>query len=276
MLVVPAAHSSAQGVVDSMGFWVQFDGSLTACDTNPFFGHPTDMPFNDDPDVPWGVDLDPSYDWVIFETMVSDPVHPWPFYLWPSNAPNGEVPFGTHEIGYSMGILLVWEDTNGFDPSDWGTGRFLLRTMIGMNLQQDDGHSGLSWWTEMVGDLPWRSRFIGSAVMDSVGPWAEEYGPGWIIEGRGLTTSMDDVGGRRLDLYTDGWIHEVRFQSISQRHGDMNLNGGVDFGDIMGFMMVYIGGDEDETRVMLGDYTEDGFVGNDDFWLFMDALFRGG
>ena len=112
--LAPSSIAAAQ-IVDSAGFFVQYQGTLTASDTNPLFGGDGEPMV---PDQPMHVDLDPDYDWFILETMVSDPVHTDPFYLWPSL----EEPFGTHEMGFSMGLLGIFCDTNGDDPSDWGTG----------------------------------------------------------------------------------------------------------------------------------------------------------
>jgi hypothetical protein len=261
--------ASAMGqVVDAEGFYIQYEGTLTACDTNPFFGSPDQMPYVEG--FEWGVDLDPMYDWVILETMVSDPVHVGPFDLWPQSAPLGTIPFGTHEMGFAMGIIYVFEDTNGDDPTMWGRGRVLLQTGVGMNHQEDDGHSGLSWWTEMHSGMPYKTMFIGSSgeVPAGIGTWPGMYGPGWIFRGEGRTNwyflnfDWDQTG--RFDRFV--------IEPISFNHGDMDLDEGVNMGDVRPFIDVLSGDDHDNTRMMLADFDDDGDVDYTDLLMFIEKL----
>lgn len=257
-------------VVDSEGFFYQSEGSLTASDTNPFFGG-RNMPYVEGYEM--DVDLDPVCDWMILETMVSDPVHTNPFYLWPRNDAKGQIPFGTHEMGFSMGLIGVWADLNGSENAEWGRGEVLLRSGIGMNLQEDGGHSGLSFWVDMRGELPWPMRYLGSTGMCEAwqGAWFGEYGPGWIYTARG------EVNWYFLNLDWDlsGKFDRFRIEPITFHFGDMNLDRDVDFADVASFIEVLRGNDEDHTRLRLADFTEDGFVDYDDLILFIQRLLEG-
>ncbi|MGI9013889.1 MAG: hypothetical protein ACR2GY_06515 [Phycisphaerales bacterium] len=277
-----AAAVAQDGLVESSGFWIQAEGTLTASDTNPLFGNPSGYPEVIHPDVPYGVDADPNYDWMILETMVSEPVHRYPYYLWPANAPAGNIPFGSHEQGYAMGTLYVWEDTNGADPSNWARGRFLFFAQIGMNHQENDGHSAISMWINGWNQAPkagpWGLELKGSAMHGEWGPWIDEYGLGWIIEGSGAIMNYPRVGGiRRFDWYNEGVFDSIRFEAVSRRSGDMNLTGRVDSFDIEAFMNVFYGNDHDETREDLADYDRDGDCDIMDMQYFLnDLLFGGG
>lgn len=268
LALLPAAAFGQ--VIDSPGFFYQSEGTLTASDTNPFFGG-QNMPYVEG--FEWMADLDPVCDWMILETMVSDPVHTHPFYLWPANVTRGEMPFGTHEMGFSMGMVGVWSDINGSEHGEWGRGELLLRSGIGMNLQEDGGHSGLSFWVNMRGPAPWAFRFIGSTGMDEAwsGAWFDEYGPGWIYSGHGR------VNWYRLNLDWDmtGRFDRFRIEPITFHLGDMNLDRTVDFTDVSPFIEVFRGNDEDHTRLRLADFTEDGFVDYDDLILFINRLLEG-
>ena len=261
--LVPSSIAAAQ-VVDSAGFFVQYSGTLTASDTNPLFGGPGEPMV---PDQPMHVDLDPDYDWFILETMVSDPVHTDPFYLWPSLAE----PFGTHEMGFSMGILGIFCDTNGDDPSDWGTGELLLVVSFGMNDQQNDGHSAMSFWVDFTEKAPWANKMLGSAIMGyHDGSWVDQYGLGYIVEASGATTHMDLTD--ELLPFQLGVFDRFRVEPITLNTGDMNLDWEVDLDDLGPFLDVYNGFDHDETRLLLADMNDDGFVDDLDLDLFMAKL----
>lgn len=255
--LAPSSIAAAQ-IVDSAGFFVQYQGTLTASDTNPLFGGDGEPMV---PDQPMHVDLDPDYDWFILETMVSDPVHTDPFYLWPSL----EDPFGTHEMGFSMGLLGIFCDTNGDDPSDWGTGELLLMASFRMNEQQDGGHSALSFWVDYSGEAPWANKMLGSAIMNYDGPWVDLYGPGYIVEASGATTLLDG----NFDWYQFGVFDRFHVEPITFNKGDMNLDWEVDLEDLAPFLDVFIGFDHDETRWLLADMNEDGDVDHVDLRLFV-------
>jgi hypothetical protein len=269
-LILALAPAAAFGqIIDSPGFFFQSEGTLTASDTNPFFGGRS-MPYVEG--YEWNADLDPVCDWMILETMVSDPVHAYPFYLWPNNAPTGEIPFGTHEMGFSMGLVGVWADINGSEHGQWGRGAVLLRSGIGMNHQENDGHSGLSFWMDMRGDGPWPMRFLGSTGMDEAwsGSWLGSYGPGWIYSGKGEINWYR----RSLDWDLTGRFSQFRIEPITFRLGDMNLDRGVNYADVPAFIKVLRGDDHDHTRHRLADFNEDDFVDYDDLLLFIQRLLR--
>ena len=267
VFVCSTLTASAQ-IVDSPGYFQQSEGTLTVCDTNPFFGGDS-MPYVEG--YEWEVDMDPTYDWMILETMVSDPSHAHPFRLWPQSEPTGAIPFGTHEMGYAMGLVGVWIDLNGSDRSLWGRGEVVLRSGIGMNLQEDGGHSGLSWWTDMRrSEGPWPIRFIGSTgdAEAWAGAWFEEYGAGWIYRGSGTMNWF------RLDLDWDmtGRFDQFRIEPFVFNFGDLDLDQDVTFADVEPFIKVLRGDDQDPTRFGLADFTEDGFVDYDDLILFIQRL----
>jgi hypothetical protein len=268
VFVFPVLTASAQ-IVDSPGFFFQSEGTLTVSDTNPFFGG-NSMPYVEG--YEWNVDMDPMYDWMILETMVSDHSHVNPFHLWPASEPTGAIPFGTHEMGYSMGLVGVWHDINGADRTQWGRGMVMLRAGIGMNHQENDGHSGLSWWTDMRRDAPWPIRFIGSTGDAAAwsGAWFAQYGAGWIYRGEGT------VNWYRLNLDWDmtGRFDQFRIEPFVFNFGDLDLDQDVTYGDVEPFIKVLRGDDHDLTRVGLSDFTEDGFVDYDDLILFIERLLR--
>lgn len=257
-----AAPAFAQ-VVDASGFFFQYEGSLTVTDTNPMFGG-------------WGLeieqqetnlDLDPDYDWCILEMMVSDPFHSAPFHLWPGaefmvNSRN------THEMGLSMGLLVVWKDTDGSEMGEWGTGELLLLSEIGMNEQDDGGHSAVSFWMDYSGVDDFPFELLGSATHTYGGSWFEQYGPGWILEGTGVASWFY----KAIDWDMSGRLDSFGVKPISMNTGDMNLDGITNYGDVDEFFAMFFGKDHDETRFLLADMDLDGEITMDDAMLFLKKV----
>lgn len=258
-----SAASADFEVVDSPGYFMQFQGTLTPCDLNPIAGGFTV------PDQP-ETDEDPDYDWLILETMVSVPIHEAPFYLWPGSE-HVEGPY-THEMGFAMGLVLVWRDVNGSDPSEWGKGELLLLGDLGMTHQEDDSHSSMSFWIDTTGDGPWPFEFLGTMHLAWGGSWLEEYGPGYIIKGSGYTTWVE--GG--FDNHQTGVIERYQIEPMAMHLGDMNLNGLITYDDVPAFMRVLFGEDHDESRHILADMNRDEVLDLHDALIFLDILLRNG
>lgn len=260
--ILAAAPAVAQRV-EAPGYFGQWEGTLSASDTNPLLGMNYPLQW-----APQGVDTDPDYDWCILETMVSDPIHTRPFYTWPGGDQMMRDGFGTHEMGFSMGLVVIWDDPNGEDIRNWSTGELLMIGAIGMNHQEGGTeHAGMGFWIDY--NTP-RPLFKMRGVLESVfgGAWMN-IAPSWVIDGEGyihehvLNFEWDQNG--RLDRF--------RLTPINQHLGDMNLSGRIDDLDAAIFFEVWAGRDHDPQKFILADLDEDGDV---DFADFLELVRRMG
>jgi hypothetical protein len=257
-----AAPALAQNV-NSPGFFMQWEGTLVPCDLNPIVGWQL-------PDQS-RQDLDPMYDWLILETMVSDPIHGGPFFLWPGpGCLDGGNIEATQELGYSMGVLVIWTDLDGHGTDRWSQGELLLMSMIGMNHQENEGHSGLSMWTNFDGmKTPYEIEFVGSCLETSAGRWLEEFGPGYVFRGSGQAVWYE----RDPSWHQYGMIHNFQVEPLIWHLGDVNLDCALNFDDVMPFLANLFHEDHDPTRHLLADIDEDGDVDMQDASMFLNMLF---
>lgn len=246
--------------VSARGYYMQWQGTMTPCDLNPIAGGWT---IPDQPEE----DADPDYDWLILETMVSVPIHE-PFYLWPGSE-HVEGPY-THEIGFAMGIVMVWEDLNGSDPSVWGQGELLLLGDLGMTHQEDHSHSSMSLWIDTTGDGPWPFEFLGTMTMTFGGTWKETCGDGYIIKGNGHATWVEGS----FDNHSTGVLESYEIYPMRDHLGDMNVDGEVNYDDVPAFLKQLWGEDHDPSRHILADMNEDDMITLADAAIFLDILFR--
>lgn len=247
--------------IQAPGYFMQAEGTLSCSDTNPLLGFNYRLNW-----APQNVDTDPDYDWCIVETMVSDPLHPLPFYIWPGGDQMMVDRFGTHEMGYSMGIVMVRQDLNGNDIQGWGSGPLLLLGTIGMNHQEGGTeHAGMGFWLDF--NTP-RPAFKMRGVLESVyaGAWMN-VAPSWVIDADGyvheyvLTFDWDQYGA----------LHRFRLTPITDHLGDMNISGRITQLDLPIFFDVWSGRDHDPQKFILADLDEDNDV---DFADFLELLRR--
>jgi hypothetical protein len=175
-------------------------------------------------------------------------------------------------MGFAMGLVLVWEDLNGEDPTQWGQGELLLLGDLGMTHQDDDSHSSMSMWINTEGEGPWPFEFKGTMHMTFGGSWLESQGKGYIIRGKGYTTWYDGS----FDNHQTGEITEYHVEPMRDYLGDMNVDGLVTYDDVPAFMNQLFGQDHDESRHILADLNEDDMITLADAVIFLDILFRNG
>jgi hypothetical protein len=256
-----AAPSLAQNV-SSPGYFMQWEGTLVPCDMNPIVGWPlpNETPF----------DSDAQYDWLILETMVSDPIHGGPFYLWPDRSclDGGNID-ATREFGFSMGVLVIWSDVDGSETGRWSQGELLLMSMLGMNHQENDGHSALSMWVDFNGKTPYSIEFVGSTTESWAGRWFNEYGPGYLIRGYGTAVWYEQDPA----YHQYGMLDNFEVEPLIWHLGDVNLDCARNYDDVPAFMAQLFGHDHDMTRHVLADMDEDGTVTMQDAMIFLDTLF---
>jgi len=181
----------AQGWVVSAGFFDELPGtgvgpygiSYDASDTLALFGGgPTDH--------------DPNYDWAIYDLPVTIPVHGHSFFQNPGYE-RYEFPgsWWSTEVGYysvpdeNWGIVMIWEDTDGYGTAAWGTGTLLFSGYVPKITQHDpDGrfqdpiYSGFSRWHCFDINSPGTGAFEGFLV-GTGGRLVEQYGTEWHIVG---------------------------------------------------------------------------------------------
>lgn len=255
------AGSAGAQVIQAPGFYAQVEGTLSASDTNPLLGSNYRLSW-----APQNVDTDPDYDWCILETMVSDPLHGRPFYIWPGGDQMMQEGFGTHEMGFAMGVLMVRQDLNGSNIEGWGRGPLLLLGVIGMNHQPaGTEHAGMGFWIDYKTPQP---AFKMRGVLESVygGAWMNR-APSWVIDAEGYVHEL------RLNFDYDqyGRFSRFRISPITDHLGDMNLSGRIDMLDVAIFFEVWAGRDHDPQKLVLADLDSDGDV---DFADFLELVNR--
>lgn len=258
-MLLGASVVASEGV-QGPGYFMQWEGTLVPCDKNPIVGWK--IPEMDT------ADADPDYDWIIVESMVSDPIQGPPFDLWPDLSCIDSETEHTIEMGFSMGVLMVWRDNNGHDPTGWGTGESLLQSMIGMNHQEDDGHSGITFRTTFNDKAPYTFEFVGSTTESYAGSWIAEFGKGYMLRGWGTAIWYD----RDPSWHQYGSIEQFEVEPLIDHLGDVNMDCSFDFRDVPAFLLQLSGQDHDETRHILADMNEDGWVDMLDAGIFLDAL----